>query len=305
MAHLTAGDITPLGFKTESTYGETPSAGNYTYYGDIREGGSITPTDNPNPYVNFRYGRREYDNNDYVVQQQDAGFKTNIEVRDIDGWATILRMGGIRNASTPDRSDLGSRTIFFGYNKGTLDQYILKYNGCKTDELRISADVPGGVVTFEETILASYRDTQVTTLPSNIATTTGPAIQWVGGVTTTGADPITLYPQSFSMTIRNNLGRKEAYDTTLGKSKTAALYEGRQEIEFEMVLWMEDFNYMLANMSSPQGYLQFNMILGVHNPVRLTINAQYMGDGQNTALAQDKQTQTVRLRVFDQAMVYL
>ena len=62
---------------------------------------------------------------------------------------------------------------------------------------------------------------------------------------------------------------------------------------------------MLANMSSPKDHLQFYMTLGVHNPVRLTIDAQYIGDGQNTALAQDKQTQTVRLRVFDQAMVYL
>lgn len=294
MTHLTAGDITPIGHIAENTYGTTPG-GTYTYYGDVREGGNVTPTDNPNPNLSWRYtadGKKTYDAGDYVTQQQDAGFTDAIEVRDQAAWYQVLAYGGISSSSTPLAS-LGSRTVQVGYQKPGGEEYALTYVGCKTDQLKVSADVPGGIVAVDETVLASYRDPGTTTFTTEPVEASAPAVQWVGGVTLAG---VTVYPQSFALSIRNNLGRVQAYDTDLAKSVSIALTEGRQEMELEMTLWMEDFSLMLANMDNASA-VAVTLTLGLYNPVTLTGTARYMADGTNTGLIQDKQTQTVRLRL--------
>ncbi len=297
MAHLTAGDITPIGHILETTYGTTP-VGTLTYYGDIREGGNITPTDNPNPYLNWRYaanGKRTYDANDYVNQQKDAGFNTAIECRDQAGWSDILKYAGISASSTPLAS-IPSRSVQFGFKQDDgSTQYALTYRGCVTDQLRISADVPGGIVAFDETVLAALRDTSENTFITSIAQTDKRAVQWYGGVTLGGN---TIYPQSFSITIKNNLARARAYISGLG-SKTVAMVAGRQEIEVELTLWMEDFTELLYSMENISGYRIMNMTLGKSEEITLSAYCNPMADGTNQALVQDKQTQTVRLRAYD------
>ena len=49
MAHLTAGDLLPI-FR----YPNNDGSGTPIYYGDIAEGGKITPTDTCNPYMSWR-----------------------------------------------------------------------------------------------------------------------------------------------------------------------------------------------------------------------------------------------------------
>ncbi len=297
MAHLTAGDITPLAHILEGTYGTTP-IGSLTYYGDIREGGNITPTDNPNPYINWRWSgsnKKTYDPEDYVTQQKDAGFTDAIEVRDQAGWSDILKCGGLSNTAAPLES-IPSRTVQFGFIRDVSnDRYALTYRGCKTDQLRISADVPGGVVSFDETVLAGMRDLSERTFitqPSQIIT---PAVQWLGGVTLAGA---TVYPQSFSITIKNNIERARAYISGLG-SKSVALLEGRQEIEAELTLWMEDFTELVYNLDNTTISKNRNMTLtlGATEEVTLRGITNVIGDGTNQALVQDKQMQTLRLRL--------
>lgn len=296
MAHLTAGDITPIGYIQEETYGTTPT-GAYTYYGDICEGGNITPTDNPNAYVNWRYGSRRYDPKDHIAQNTEAGFKDAIEARDVQGWQTI-----ITNA-LGTATGLPSRTSIFGFYRGAEDQYALKYNGCKTNELKISADVPGGIIKFEEDVMASYRDEAVITFPSEPSASTVPAVQWMSGMIMDYSTPI--YPQSFSITIKNNLGRADRYNVSLWKNQSRALVEGRQEIELEMTLWMEDFTALVAGMEAHYASSHiFSLTLGGGHEVSsiqhsLYLNCQYMADGNNTPLVQDKQLQTLRFRAYN------
>lgn len=297
MAHITAGDITPIGHIDEGTFGTTP-IGAFTYYGDIREGGNITPTDNPNPYINWRYrfsGSRTFDNTDYVNQNAEAGFNTAIEVRDTAGWTDILKYAGLSASATP-LAALDSRTVQFGYKQDANNtQYALTYRGCKTDQLRISADVPGGVVKFDETVFAALRDSTETTFVTTPTTGSGTnAVQWVGAVTLGG---VTFYPQSFSITIRNNLGRANTYDTGLGTNKAVALVEGRQEIEAEFTVWMEDFTELVRGMDNPLGARVITLTLGSTSSATLTGNAVMMADGTNQGLVQDKQLQTIRLRL--------
>ena len=304
MAHLTAGDITPIGHIRETTYGTTPE-GSYTYYGAIREGGNITPTDNPNPYVNWRYGSRLYDSYDYVNQQHEAGFTDAIEVYDTADWSDILVYAGLGVTGS-----LRSRSVIWGYlqNISAADrQYAMKYIGCKTDQLRISADVPGGVVGFDETVLASYRQpedeaTGTVMFPSEPPASTAPAVQWLGGLRMNNT--YTYYPQSFSLTIRNNLGRADIYDTDLGKTKAVVLAEGRQEIELEATLWMEDFSHLVRNMDNRDTLRRINLdlTLGLDNPDQLHLVGAFMADGNNQALVQDKQLQTVRYRISSASM---
>ena len=72
MTHLTAGDVRPLAYKTETTYG-TPT-GSWAYYADVKgDSGSFTPTDTPNPYVAWRGGERAYSRLDYVPTNYEAG----------------------------------------------------------------------------------------------------------------------------------------------------------------------------------------------------------------------------------------
>lgn len=298
MAHLTAGDITPIGQITEGTYGTTP-IGVFSYYEDVREGGNITPTDNPNPYINYRYaadGKRTFDQNDYVSQQRDAGYNTAIECRDQAGWSTILNYGGLAPNSTP-LAAIPSRTAQFGYKQDfNSTSYALTYRGCKTDQLRISADVPAGIVHFDETVLAALRDTSETSFITAPTAASVPAVQWVGAVNMyAGGVTTTIYPQSFAITIRNNLGRARAYVTGLG-SKTVGLLEGRQEIEMELTLWLEDLTEMLNNMNNT-GERVLSLSMGTTEAVTLTGTAYMMADGTNHGLVQDKQLQTVRFRM--------
>ena len=299
MSHITAGDITPIGQIAESTYGTTP-AGAFTYLEDVREGGNITPTDNPNPYINYRYtanGKRTFDAADYVSQQKDAGYNAAVEVRDTAGWSAILQYGGLASSDSYLAS-LPSRSVQFGYKQDSNNTaYALTYRGCKTDQLKIAADAPGGIVKFDEVVMAAIRDPGATAFVTAPAASSVPAVQWIGavnmyanGVTTT------IYPQSFTITIKNNLARSRAWDTGASTSKTVALLEGRQEIEMELTLWMEDFAEMLNNMDNTGGRI-IALSMGTTETVTLTGTAYMMADGTNHALVQDQQVQTVRLRL--------
>lgn len=276
--HITAGDLSPIVYGTESTYGTAVYPAKS--WGQIGEGGSFQPTDNPNPYLTWRTGSRGYSPADYVTQQNEAGYKAVYEVNDDTGCIAAVLDGAVATFS----NSLPSRTVALKVHS----EAALRYMGVKTDTLVITADAPGGVVKFEETALAADMDTF--TLAA-VGVDTASAVQWVGGLTLGGT---TFYPQAIKLTIKNNLGRALAHNGT--KSYTKALVEGRQEIEFDMDLWMEDLSWLLNNMENGLcGNISFT--LGISKPQVITLTGcSYMADGQNTALVQDKQRQTVRVR---------
>lgn len=283
-SHLTAGDLTPIYSANESTYGTevTPSA----VWGSIGEGMSFQPTDNPNPFMTWRYGSRAFSGTDYVTQQNEAGFKASFEVT--DSADAVKRVVDAALASTG--TSLPSRTVLVCDRADGI-----RYAGVKTNELKISADVPGGVVKFEETALASYaRPDSLPLHPPAIPDI--PAVQWLGA---TSLGSATIYPQSFSITIRNNLGRalgnKEIEDEM--RSVSIALPEGRQEIEVEMTMWMSNLGLEWGNMFNSLAWDHLDIHLGRINPILLRLGGlKAVGGGNNTPLVQDKQTETVRLR---------
>ena len=294
MTHLTAGDILPLASKSETIYG-TPT-GSWAYYADVKgDAGSFTPTDTPNPYVAWKSGGRAYNPNDYVPTNHEAGYTDILEAGDVAGWENIIKnaMGG---ASTAGVTVLPSRTVQFMVSKGASYD-SLTYYGCKTDRLEIKADQPGGIVEFDETVLASYN------LPGTAGTDTGGTqapVQWVGGVTVNGT---AIYPQNLRLTIANNLGRvKGPVTANSDKAGTVALVEGRQDMELSIDVWMEDLAEIADAGPSFQGALNAEsktviFTLGITNPQVLTATGYYMADGQHPALIQDKQMQTLRFRI--------
>ena len=287
--HITAGDLTPVIVNEESTYG-TPT-GDPALYGDVAEGGRFTFTDNPNPYLAWRYGSRSFDPTDYVTQQKDASYTASLEVRDIPSWYGIINnaTGLMGTANDPL---LPSTTKEICVKTGASAWQGRQYTGCKTDKLTISADAPGGVVKFDEEVMASKsvpvtRNSALALWKSD----NSPAVQWMNGITLNGAD---IYPQSFSLTITNNLERIRVPNN--GNAITGALLEGRREIEFEADIWMEDLSYVAnsINNSYPSGSIV--VTLGIDNAVALTLGGLRWISDSHPDLIQDKQRQKLKFR---------
>lgn len=300
MSHITAGDIFPIATKSESVYG-TPT-GTYAYYADVKgDGGSFTPLDNPNPYVAWKGGQRNYNITDYVPTNYEAGYTDVLEVMDKAGWEAILTnaLGSTDNSLI---QFLPSRTTAISVQKGdyTAQYDTLTYYGCKTDRLEIRADQPGGVVEFDETVMASYSAKSSGASPAVAASNTHPAVQWVGGVL---IDNTAIYPQNLRLSINNNLGRvKGPVTANSGKAGTVGLVEGRIEAELQMDVWMEDLGAINENGPGFTGPAQSHLVeftLGIANAVDVRVNCYYMADGQHPGLIQDKQIQTLRFRASE------
>lgn len=287
-AHITAGDLSPITMFNETDYA-TPT-GQPAYYADIAEGGRFAMQDTPNPYLAFRYGSRSFDPDDYVKQQEDAQFTASMELRDLPGWEKVIEFA-TGTGGTQDYGSLPSRTEQIHVRTGASAWQGRRYVGCKTDALTIKADVPGGIVQFEETVLASYGEDIDTAEPLTVWSSSAPAIQWMNGATVNG---VQVYPQSLSMSISNELGRK--YAPKSGGAVTGGLLEGRRAITIEMDCWMEDLaNIRGAINNTAPGDITFT--LGISNPKTITLTGvRWMGDTTHPDLVQDKQRDTLRMR---------
>lgn len=291
MAHITAGDITALTYQIENEYG-TPT-GTAQYYADVAEGGKFKIEDNSNPYLAWRYGSRSFDPADYVTQQIDAAYSDVIETTDRQGWQKIIEYAtGIGGTFNDAQASLPSRTtqIYVQPEPGQYQGRI--YYGCKTDSLTIKADAPGGIVTFEEHVLASYPDNADTDTQGSGWAAGLPAVQWLSGATIGSTQ---IYPQSFSISIVNNLGR--SYKPRASGAITGALLEGRREITAEFDLWMEDLDNIRASIANGNPG-DITLTLGITNPVTLRLTGvRWMANGDYPDLIQDKQRETLRFRV--------
>lgn len=289
MAHITAGDLSPVTYLTENTYG-TPD-GAPQYYADVAEGGKFTIQDNSNPYLAWRYGSRSFDPADYVTQQRDAAFSAILEARDALGWKRIIEYAVGTGGGTAPYGPLPSRTEQIHVRTGATQYQGRVYHGCKTDALTIKADAPGSIVQFEETVLASYAENNDLTAPLAVWTGTAPAVQWLSGAKI-GATQI--YPQSFSLSISNALGR--SYKPTDGQAITGALLEGRREITAEFDLWMEDLANIRASIANGS-VDDIELTLGITAPVKITLTGvRWMASGDYSDLVQDKQREVLRFR---------
>ena len=289
--HITAGDLTPVTIQTESTYGT--GSGTDVIYGDVADGGKFTFKDTANPYLNWRYGSRSFDPADYVTRQKDASFTATLECRDDTGWEQIITNAVGTGGTTVNDPLLPSRTEEIFVKDGTKWRGRT-YSGCKTDKLTISADAPGGVVKFEEEVLASASSSAMLNAAKAVwSANAAPAIQWMNGITLAGSD---IYPQSFKLTITNNLDRVRVPNGS-GDAITGALLEGRRTIEFEADVWMEDLSFVANAINNTIPTSGIVITLGIDNPVTLTLSGvRWMADGSLPSLIQDKQRQTLRLR---------
>lgn len=292
MAHLTAGDILPLAGKDESSYG-VPSGTAY-YYADLAgQNGSFTPMDSVTPYIAWRSGDRSYSYGDHTPQQVIAGYKAVLEVRDGALWNRILGGALGTNNGTTALGALPSKTIQVGTAGGAGS--TITYYGCKTDELTIKMDTPGGVITFEETVMAKRVD-YGTVAAFNPTLANGlHALQQHGAFTINGVE---VYPQRFAIKVRNNLERVLGWDSTLGEANTVALAEGRREIELELELWREDITRMEAAFNAtkvPSAAVRMGYNLSKSISVN---NLAYIPDSVSPLL-QDKQTEVVRFRATE------
>ena len=294
MAHITAGDLSPITYKTESTYG-TPT-GSSLLYGDIAEGGKFTMQDDNNTYLSWRYGDRSFNPYDYVTQQLDAAYNDIIEVRDAAGWNKILEYALGNSMGTQFYGSLSSRTTEVYVRTGVNAYQGRVYHGCKTDSLTIKADAPGGIVKFEESVLASYAENDDILAPLGPWVSAAPAVQWMAGATIGGS---AFYPQSFSITINNNLSR--SYKPQSGGAITNALLEGRREITAEFDCWMEDLANIRASIAN-NSVGNIELVLGISNPIKLTLaGVRWLADGKYPDFAQDKQRETLRFRAIQVA----
>lgn len=306
--HLTAGDIGRVSRYNESSYGQPSSAGLTVGY--VKgEGGSFTPTDNPQQYVSWRSGNRSYSANDLVAQNHEAGYTAILEIL-LSSNGPLYMLGDALGTITGTEAvgALPSKSTHVTVRTpGTDDLTIIKYVGCKTDRLVVKADQPGGIVEFQETVMASYGYTKSSTAAGDAFNDLAyPAVQWLNGVTVDGT---AVYPQSFELTINNNLGRVKGLVTAAEDSPwpnqqipaTVNIVEGRREMEFSMDVWMAD----LARLKEAQAEgipANKTIVLTLGNGQyarQLTLTAQPLLDGNNHALVQDKQMETLRYRVRD------
>ena len=300
MSHITAGDISPLYETTEPTYAHV-AGGVTSYYADLKgDGGSFTPADNPNMYVAWRHDSRAFNVADNVPTCLDAGYSDVVEARDAEGWEKIIKYAIGDAGTTAGTPRLKSRSTELLMTESSGREGLI-YRGCKTDRLEIKADQPGGIVEFDETVLAAY--SYVLTYQSRpqfdppVALSTFPALQWMNGVK---VGSTAIYPQSFRISINNNLGRVRGWDEDLEVSRTVGLVEGRLEMEMEMEVWREDLNEVAKASSWVAGANMAQAItltIGTRNPKELHMQAVPMLDGQFSPIIQDKQMETLRLRI--------
>ena len=290
MAHLTAGDIRPLAGKDESSYG-VPSGTAY-YYADLAgQNGSFTPMDSMTPYVAWRSGDRSYSYGDHTSQQMVAGYKAVLEVRDGANWNRILGGAMGTNNSTTPLAALPSKTIQVGISSGEC----ITYYGCKTDELTLRIDSPGGILTFEETVMAKRVDYGTVAYFDPSIYDGVHAIQQRGPVT---INSVEVYPQRLALKIRNNLERAIGWNATLNQTDTVALVEGRREIELELELWREDLTrledaFKATKVPSAAFRVGYSAIKSIS-----VNNLAYIPDSVSPLL-QDKQTEVVRFRATE------
>jgi len=286
--HITAGDLTPVTVQAETTYG-IPT-GDPALYADVSEDGRFTMQDTANPYITWRYGSRSFDPDTYVTQQKDAGFSASLEARDAEGWERIIEYatgnGGTASPILDSRTEQINVRVASGW-QGRI------YNGCKTDKLTIRADAPGEVVSFEEEVLAMKSEpTTLVTAMEAWTETDAPAVQWMDGITVGGAE---IYPQSFQLTVTNNLDRVRR--PSAGEAITGALLEGRRDIEFSADIWMEDLAQINSAIANSWAVGNIVLTLGIDNPVTITLTGvRWMADGTHPDLIQDKQRQSLRFR---------
>lgn len=299
MTHLTAGDISPLYETTEPTYAHV-AGGVTSYYADLKgDGGSFTPTDNPNMNIAWRHDSRAFNIADDVPTCLDAGYSDVVEARDASGWEKIIKYAIGDTGTTAGTPRLKSRTTTLPVKVSNRYDGLI-YTGCKTDRLEIRADQPGGIVEFDETVLAANSHIQqYPTRPFNppAGLSTIPALQWMNGVKV-GSN--TIYPQSFRISINNNLGRVRGWDDEIGRACTVGLPEGRLEMEMEMEVWREDLAEIAKASSGVSGVNMAQSIvltLGTVHPKELHLYATPLLDGQFSALIQDKQMETLRFRI--------
>ena len=294
--HITAGDLSPVTAQTESIYG-TPT-GDPVIYGDVAEGGRFTFQDNPNPYLTWRYGSRSFDPTDYVTRQKDAGYTASLEVRDAADWESIIENAtGTGGTSGDPLLPSMTKEICVRVEGGYQGR---QYKGCKTNKLTISADAPGAVVTFEEEVMASRSDPVTKTVAPTVWTSdNSPAVQWMNGITLNGTE---IYPQSFSLTITNNLERIRVPND--GDAITGALLEGRREMDFEADIWMEDLAFVADAIDNASVSGSIVITLGIDNPVILTLSGlRWITDG-HPDLIQDKQRQKLKFRATALGITY-
>lgn len=300
MSHITAGDISPLYETTEPTYAHV-AGGVTSYYADLKgDGGSFTPTDNPNMNVAWRHDSRAFNMADNVPTCMDAGYTDVVEARDASGWEKIIKYAIGDDGTTAGTPRLKSRTTSLPVKVSNRYDGLV-YTGCKTDRLEIRADQPGGIVEFDETVLAAY--SHVTTYPARpefdppVALSSRPALQWLNGVT---IGSTAIYPQSFRISINNNLGRVRGWNEEIDIACTVGLAEGRLDMEMEMDVWREDLAEIAkASEGAPGANMAqtITLTLGISNPKELHMYATPMLDGQFSSIIQDKQMETIRFRI--------
>ena len=300
MSHITAGDISPLYETTEPTYAHV-AGGVTSYYADLKgDGGSFTPADNPNMYVAWRHDSRAFNVADNVPTCLDAGYSDVVEARDAEGWEKIIKYAIGDAGTTAGTPRLKSRSTELLMTESSGREGLI-YRGCKTDRLEIKADQPGGIVEFNETVLAAY--SYVLTYQSRpqfdppVALSTFPALQWMNGVK---VGSTAIYPQSFRISINNNLGRVRGWDEEIEKACTVEIPEGRLEMEMEMDVWREDLGEIFKASSGVVGASMAQTItltLGISNPKELHMYAVPKLDGQYSPLIQDKQMETLHFRI--------
>lgn len=295
MAHLTAGDIKPLAGKDETSYG-VPSGTAY-YYADLAgQNGSFTPMDSVTPYIAWRSGDRSYSYGDHTPQQVIAGYKAVLEVRDLANWTRIFGGALGTNFGTTALGALPSKTVQVCTSGGAGSS--ITYYGCKTDELAVNIDTPGGIVTFEETVMAKRVD-YGTVADYNPTLADGThAVQHRGAVTINGVE---VYPQRVSIKVCNNLERVLGWDSTLSEANTVALAEGRREIELELELWREDITRMENAFNATKvPSAAVRMGYNLYRSISLN-NLAYIPESVSPLL-QDKQTEVVRFRATEITM---
>lgn len=311
--HITAGDIGPIVAIKENTYGVTPS-GDLAYYSDLKgDGGSFTPADNMNQYIGWRSRSRSPSPLDMVNQSIDAGYSATEELAaDKTKLLELLEYALGSQQGTTDLTPLPSRTTSLtvvgsaAASGSTAYGMVLEYPGCKTDRLVIKADQPGGIVEFQETVMA--KDVYLAGTNVHYPTASNlPAFQWVGGVIRN--NQITLYPQRFELSINNNLGRVKGvyqHDEEV-RSGTVQLVEGKREMEFSMDVWLEDVYYQYGSVwmgENGQETYTFdigNLFHGIPEEefITLKLTTERIMDGSEHSLIQDKQMATLRYRVIN------
>ncbi len=211
VSQYTVGEVLPLYYVAESSFGVTPTSA-LAFGADIATGGNFRSKVSKAKLFNYQAGSQIYQSTN--KQAMKAGFSARLWNRSAVDWRTFFATYAI-GSTTAFADHPGSFSLLMG--KVRSGSYLYnKYNGCKISKLTIGSDLAGTPFYFDVDVIAQWIDwsasktfsrIQSVTMGANPTDPAKPVDAWTGvmQININAGGLVNFKPRSFSLTVDRHM----------------------------------------------------------------------------------------------------